>query len=70
MSPSAIISLYTYNGIGRRSSTKTKYHFMDIILDKYLLHIVAERSKASVYGRSLAGIADSNPAGGMDVCLL
>jgi hypothetical protein len=29
---------------------------------------VAERSKASVYGRSLAGIAASNPAGGMDVC--
>jgi hypothetical protein len=28
------------------------------------------RSKAWFYGRSLAGIADSNPAGGMDVCLL
>ena len=31
---------------------------------------VAVRSKASVYGRSLAGIEGSNPAGGMDVCLL
>ena len=31
---------------------------------------VAERSKARVYGRSLAGIVGSNPAGGMDVCLL
>ena len=31
---------------------------------------VAERSKARVYGRSLAGIAGLNPAGGMDVCLL
>ena len=31
---------------------------------------VAERSKARVYGRSLAGIAGSNSAGGMDVCLL
>ena len=31
---------------------------------------VTERSKARVYGRSLAGIARSNPAGGMDVCLL
>jgi hypothetical protein len=30
---------------------------------------VAERSKAWVYGRSLAGIVVSNPAGGMDVCL-
>jgi hypothetical protein len=28
---------------------------------------VAERSKASVYGRSLAGVACSNPAGGMNV---
>jgi ribosome-binding protein aMBF1 (putative translation factor) len=27
---------------------------------------VAERSKARVYGRSLDGIAGSNPAGGMD----
>jgi hypothetical protein len=31
---------------------------------------VAARSKAWVCGRSLAGIADSNPARGMDVCLL
>jgi hypothetical protein len=31
---------------------------------------VAERSKAWVCSRSPAGIAGSNPAGGMDVCLL
>ena len=31
---------------------------------------VATRSKACVCGRPLAGIAGSNPAGGMDVCLL
>jgi hypothetical protein len=33
---------------------------------------VAERSRARVYGRLLAGIASSNPAGGMDVlcCVL
>jgi hypothetical protein len=31
---------------------------------------VAERSKARVLGRSPAGISGSNPAGGMDVCLL
>jgi hypothetical protein len=31
---------------------------------------VAARSKAWVCGRSLAGIMGSNPAGGMDVCLL
>jgi hypothetical protein len=30
----------------------------------------AARSKAWVCGRSLAGIMGSNPAGGMDVCLL
>ena len=31
---------------------------------------VAARSKAWIYGRSLAGIAGSNPAGDMDVYLL
>jgi hypothetical protein len=31
---------------------------------------VAARSKPWVCGRSLAGIAGSNPARGMDVCLL
>ena len=29
---------------------------------------VAERLKSSVCDRSLAGVAGSNPAGGMDVC--
>jgi hypothetical protein len=37
----------------------------------YLVPIaVAVRSKAWVYGRSLTGIMGSNPAGGMDVCIL
>ena len=31
---------------------------------------MAERSKASVYGLSFAGIAGSNPAEGMEVCPL
>jgi hypothetical protein len=31
---------------------------------------VAARTKAWVYGRSLAGIVGSIPPGGMDVCLL
>jgi hypothetical protein len=31
---------------------------------------LAEQSNVSVYGRSLAVIAGSNPAGGMDICLL
>jgi hypothetical protein len=30
---------------------------------------LAAPSKAWVYGRSLAGIAGSNPAGGVEVCL-
>ena len=30
---------------------------------------VAARTKAWVYGRSLAGIVGSNPADGMDVCV-
>jgi len=39
-----------------------------LCLKIYRLCPVAARSKAWVYGRSLAGIAVSNPAGGMDVC--
>jgi hypothetical protein len=31
---------------------------------------VAARSKAFVCGHSLAGIAGSNPTGGMDVCVV
>jgi hypothetical protein len=31
---------------------------------------VAARSQALVCGRALAGIAGSNPTGGMDVCLV
>ena len=31
---------------------------------------MAERSKERVYGGSLAGIAGSNPAGAVDVCVL
>jgi hypothetical protein len=32
--------------------------------------LVAARSKAYVCGRLVAGVAGSNPAEGMDVCLL
>jgi hypothetical protein len=37
---------------------------------KHVPIAVVARSNAWVRGRSLAGIADSNPAGGMDVFLL
>ena len=39
-------------------------------ISELLLIPVVARSKAWVGGLSLAGIAGSNPAGGMDVCLL
>jgi hypothetical protein len=39
-------------------------------VNKIMLIEVAARSKAWVYGRLLAGIADSNPAGDMDVVSL
>ena len=32
--------------------------------------LVAQQSQARICGRTLAGIAGSNPAGGMDVCVL
>ena len=32
--------------------------------------LVAERSKASVCGRSLAGVAGSNPPRGLNVCVV
>jgi hypothetical protein len=39
-------------------------------LEKVMPIPVAARSKAWVCGRSLAGIAGSNPTGGMDVCVV
>jgi hypothetical protein len=39
-------------------------------MSKYMPIAVAALSKASVCGRSLAGIAGSNNAGGKDVCFL
>ena len=43
---------------------------LNILLHNIIMPVpVAERSKTCFYGRSLAGIAGSNPAGGMDGCL-
>ena len=48
-----------------------KVHLLLLCVINYTTPVpVAERSKARVYGRSLAGIAVSNPAGGMDGCPL
>ena len=44
-----------------------KIHFK-MCMYKQMQVPVAARSKARVCGRSLAGIAGSNPTGGMDVC--
>ena len=41
-----------------------------VSLGRRLLIPVAERSKARVCGRSLGGVAGSNPAGDMDVCVV
>ena len=47
-------------------------YIVNTFVESNLLRVipVAARSKAWVCGRSLAGIAGSIPAGGMDVCLL
>ena len=44
--------------------------FVIITVVSFVYILVAARSKAWVCGRSLAGIAGSNPSGGKDVCLL
>ena len=46
------------------------YFFFVQPYDGYWPIPVTERSKARVCGRSFAGIAGSNPAAGMGVCLL
>ena len=39
-------------------------------IDKSKPILVAERSKARVCGRLFAGVAGSNPAKGMDICVV
>jgi hypothetical protein len=53
-------------------SNKTAADGSILITNKYQSEPipVAARSKAWVYGQSLAGVASSNSAGGMDVYLL
>ena len=54
------------------SSKAYRFNTLDKIIvgNTYLPNLVASRSKVWVCDRLLAGIADSNPAGYMDVCLL
>jgi hypothetical protein len=63
-----------------KENSKHKLCFIVYIINKLVLFFrdsilcrpitEAARSKVWVCGRSLAGTAGSNPAGGMDVCLL
>ena len=62
-----------------RYESNASYSFSEtiitVIMKLYVVHPlqpipVAARSKAWVFGRSLARIVGSNPTGGMDVCLL
>ena len=57
--------------VGWNSSvgTATRY-WQDHPGIEFLPTSVVEPSNARVYGRSLAGVADSNPAGGMDACVV
>ena len=45
---------------------RKKWFWRNLVKVKVKVVPVAERSKAHVYGPSLAGIAGSKPAGGMD----
>ena len=49
---------------------KCLYIYIYIYIYIYMPISVGARSKVWVYGRSLSGIVGSNPAGGMDVCLM
>ena len=66
------------DSISHKRSVEMRWVALDIIIytsekftknrKSYTPFSVAERSKAWVCSRSPAGIAGSNPAGGMDVC--
>jgi hypothetical protein len=57
-----IVSIFTeYNECEEVKSQDITQHYRGLM---------ADRSKTWVCGRSLAGIAVSNPAGSMDACLL
>jgi hypothetical protein len=58
---------HNLEGLNVRYTFKTTYYTK---INCYLPIPVAARSKAWVYGRSLAGIVGSNLDGGMKVCLL
>ena len=50
--------------------TKIIYFSLNFLCVTLIMRVPADAtSKACVCGHSLAGIAGSNPAGGMDVCL-
>jgi hypothetical protein len=62
----------TYSEVFSKVCHNSFYIIITIIEISYIFRRpspLAARSKAWVYDRRLAGILDSNPAGGMDVCV-
>jgi hypothetical protein len=62
--------LHSIDGRGKLITISSSINFNLSSRHIYVTIPVAARFKEWVYGRSLAGIAGSNPVGGMDVCLL
>jgi hypothetical protein len=62
--------MYEYLPCGSEVQSDRKLLLLLLVVVVIVVVVVAARSKAWVCGRSLAGISGSNPARGMDVCLL
>ena len=63
------VSCKQRNSQGVKCCSKTPVKFSTSEMSSKRISVVA-RSKVWVWGRSRAGIAGSNPAQGLDVCLL
>ena len=66
----SIVCKSIITGMGTIQKFEVMFENIFKVCRKYAPIQVVARSKAWFYCRSLAGIADSHPAGGMDVCLL
>ena len=65
----AFVSFQIYSNVATFLVQRSEVTAVLIRIIHQWLIPVAERSNAWVCSRSPAGIASSNPAGGMDVCL-
>jgi len=66
----SIVCKSIITGMGTMQKFEVKSDKKFKVCRKYGPIPVVARSKEWFYCRSLAGIADSNPAGGIDACLL